>query len=270
MPGTVRNASRPPRMSVPEAVAFGAWCFAVALAGGLVGLVLGNIRLPAVLLLAASPGSAGGANIAISGVTAATASVAHIRAGRVNWRLFAWMAPPSVAGALVGGLPRRRRAGRCGAPGDRRGARLQRHRPAQHALRRAAARTDGEPGTNVAAVVLSGAVIGLLGGFVGLILGTLRIPALLRFTGEPAEPDGRDEPARRRARRRGRLARPPSERGARPRHRPRRLGGLDPGRAPRRTAHRAALGGAAPERDRRRPARRRSRPPASRRWSDLA
>ena len=86
-------------MSLPEAVALAAWCFAVALAGGLVGLVLGNIRLPAVLLVAASPASAGGANIAISGVAAATASVAHVRAGRINWRLLAWMAPPSVLGA---------------------------------------------------------------------------------------------------------------------------------------------------------------------------
>ena len=98
-------------MSLPEAVAFGAWCFAVALAGGLVGLVLGNIRLPAVLLLAASPGSAGGANIAISGVTAAAAAVAHVRAGRVDWRLVGWMAPPSVAGALAGGFLAGRRAG---------------------------------------------------------------------------------------------------------------------------------------------------------------
>ena len=32
--------------------------------------------------------------------------------------------------------------------------------------------------------VLSGAVIGLLGGFVGLILGSLRMPALLRLVGE--------------------------------------------------------------------------------------
>ena len=90
-------------MSVPEAVAFAIWCFAVAFAGGLVGLVLGNIRLPATLLVASSPASAGGANIAISGVAAATASVAHVRAGRVNWRLFGWMAPPSVVGALAGG-----------------------------------------------------------------------------------------------------------------------------------------------------------------------
>ena len=65
--------------------------------------MLGNIRLPAVLLAASSPAAGAGANIGISGVAALTASIAHIRAGRINWRLFAWMAPPSAIGAIVGG-----------------------------------------------------------------------------------------------------------------------------------------------------------------------
>jgi ABC-type antimicrobial peptide transport system permease subunit len=45
-------------------VLLAAWCFLVALAGGLVGLVLGDIRLPAVLLLSSSPAAGAGANIA--------------------------------------------------------------------------------------------------------------------------------------------------------------------------------------------------------------
>lgn len=168
-------------MSVAEAVFFAAWCFAVAFAGGLVGLVLGNIRLPAVLLLAASPASAGGANIAISGVAAATASVTHLRAGRINWRLFAWMAPPSVAGALVGGYL----AGV--VPDDAvllgiavvlvySGIDLLRRPPAPPVA--------GDRELNLRAAVVAGGVIGLLGGFVGLILGALRMPALLRLVGE--------------------------------------------------------------------------------------
>ncbi len=168
-------------MSVPEAIAFAVWCFAVALTGGLVGLVLGNIRLPAVLLVAASPASAGGANIAISGVAAATASIAHVRAGRINWRLFAWMAPPSVAGALVGGLlagvvPDEAVLLAIAAVLVYSGIDLLRHRPAP--------RAPGGAELNLRAAVLSGAVIGLLGGFVGLILGALRMPALLRLVGE--------------------------------------------------------------------------------------
>jgi uncharacterized protein len=39
-------------------------------------------------------------------------------------------------------------------------------------------------GLNVRAAVASGAVIGLLGGLIGLILGSLRLPALIRWVGE--------------------------------------------------------------------------------------
>jgi hypothetical protein len=49
-------------MEAFELIAVAAWCFAVALAGGLVGLVLGNIRLPVVLLAASSPAAGAGAN----------------------------------------------------------------------------------------------------------------------------------------------------------------------------------------------------------------
>src|SRR5213080_2070931 len=81
-----------------------AWCFTTALAGGLAGLVLGNIRLPALLLVSSSPAAGAGANIGVSAVAATTAGIAHVRAGRVDWRLVAWMLPPSVGGAVTGGL----------------------------------------------------------------------------------------------------------------------------------------------------------------------
>jgi uncharacterized membrane protein YfcA len=44
----------------------------------------------------------------------------------------------------------------------------------------------GSGGVSGRAAIVTGALIGLLGGFVGLILGALRLPALLRFVG--AEP----------------------------------------------------------------------------------
>ena len=158
------------------------WCFAVALAGGLVGLVLGNIRLPAVLLLSTSPGAGTGANIGISAVAAATASIAHIRAGRVNWRLFRWMAPPSIVGALGGGYL-------SGVlPGDLllfviAGVLLY---SAVELLRKPEAkpRPEGHEGLDIRAAVVTGFVIGVLGGIVGLILGSLRMPALVKVVGE--------------------------------------------------------------------------------------
>jgi uncharacterized protein len=140
--------------------------------------VLGNIRLPVVVLAASSPAAGAGANIGISAVSALAAAVTHIRAGRIDWRLFLWMAPPSIVGAFVGGLL-------SGAiPGDALlvaigvtliafGVDLLRPKP----------RSDRKPERRESpfTAVLAGAAIGLLGGFVGLILGSLRIGVLLRI-----------------------------------------------------------------------------------------
>jgi uncharacterized membrane protein YfcA len=174
-------------MDALELAALCVWCFVVAFAGGAVGLVLGNIRLPAVLLVASSPAAGAGANIGISGVAAFAAAVAHIRAGRINWRLFAWMAPPSMAGAVVGGLisgaiPDAALLLAIGATLLYFGVDLLRREPQPRAA--AAAAAGGHDGLDVRAAVVSGALIGLLGGLVGLILGSLRMPALLRWVGE--------------------------------------------------------------------------------------
>jgi uncharacterized membrane protein YfcA len=85
-------------------VLFMLWCCTVAVAGGLVGLVLGNIRLPFTLVLASSAAAGTGANLLISAAAAGTAAIAHLRAGRINWRLFAWMAPPSIVGGYLSGV----------------------------------------------------------------------------------------------------------------------------------------------------------------------
>jgi hypothetical protein len=172
-----------------ELVAFAIWCFLVALAGGLVGLVLGNIRLPATLLVAPSAASGGGANLLISGASALAAAVAHIRARRINWRLFGWMAPPSVAGAVAGGylagvIDENVLLACIAAVLFYSGFDLLRWRPRPAAAVAEAA--PARPGFDRVAAVVSGAVIGLLGGLVGLILGSLRMPALLRRVGEPA------------------------------------------------------------------------------------
>jgi uncharacterized protein len=184
-----------------ETAAFAAFCFVVAVVGSLAGLVLGNLRLPVVLLLSSSPAAGGATNIAISGAAAATASVEHIRAGRVNWRLVAWMAPPSVAGAVAGGflagvIPGDLLLGAIAAVLLYSGVDLLRWERNGGAGSEAPAAAEKRPGTretwstatghrlHIGAAVLSGALIGVLGGLVGLILGALRLPALLRLVGE--------------------------------------------------------------------------------------
>jgi uncharacterized protein len=161
--------------------AFALWCFTVALAGGLAGLVLGNIRLPFALAMASSPAAGAGANIGISAVAAATAAGAHIRARRVDWRLFAWLVVPSVAGAVVGGLvsgelSREALLVVIGVALLYFGIDLLRPR-------RAAGGSPRQGGH--AATVGIGFGIGLLGGLVGLILGSLRMPAMIRWLGQP-------------------------------------------------------------------------------------
>ena len=164
-----------------EIVLFCLWCFVVAAAGGLVGLVLGNIRLPATLLIASTAAAGTGANLIISAAAAGTAAIAHLRAGRIDWRLFAWMLPPSIAGALVGGylsgvLPQDALLLVIAAVLLYSAFDLSRWTPP---ARRPAA--EGDEPLDLRAAVLSGAVIGVLGGIVGLILGSLRMPALLKW-----------------------------------------------------------------------------------------
>jgi uncharacterized membrane protein YfcA len=131
------------------------------------------------VLAASSPAAGAGANIGVSAVAALTASVTHVRAGRIDWRVFLWMAPPSVLAAAAGGLLSGEVPGTAllvviGVTLLVFGADL---------LRPRAASTKRTGTVRPAAAVATGVVIGLLGGFVGLILGSLRIGALIRFVG---------------------------------------------------------------------------------------
>jgi uncharacterized protein len=152
--------------------------FVAGYVGSMLGLVLGTLRLPLIVLATGSPLTAAGTNIAISAAAAGAGGLRHTREGRVDWRIVAWTAPPSVAGAVAGAL----------LADDVSEALL-------YALISAVLVWSGidlalrpiAPHARARLRVWRGGglafLIGVLGGAVGVILGTLRMPALVRSVG---------------------------------------------------------------------------------------
>jgi len=167
-------------MAPLEPICIAVWSFAVAVAGGVAGLVLGNLRLPVVLQFSSSAAAGAGANVAISAASAFTASVSHWRGGRIDWRLFWLMAPPSLAGGIAGGLvsgllPQRLLLAAIALVVLYGAFELERRQ-------RQPAPEETPSGGRVVAVTIAFAV-GVLGGLVGLILGALRLPAMVKWLG---------------------------------------------------------------------------------------
>lgn len=152
--------------------------FVAGYLGSMLGLVLGTLRLPFVVLATGNPLTAAGTNIAISAAAAGAGGLRHAREGRVDWRVVSWIAFPSMAGAVAGAL----------VAGDVSESLLYSLIAAvllwsgiDLALRPIAAhpRRRLRLGRGVGLSFL----IGVLGGAVGVILGTLRMPTLVRSVG---------------------------------------------------------------------------------------
>lgn len=163
-----------------ELLVIAIWSFAVALAGGVAGLVLGNLRLPVLLQFASSPAAGAGANVAVSGLSALTASIAHWRGRRIDWRLFWLMALPSLLGGVAGGLlsgilPKRLLLAAI--------AIVVLFGAYEISRRDRFANAGEQPGGGVGTALAIAFAVGVLGGLVGLILGTLRLPAMVKWLG---------------------------------------------------------------------------------------
>ena len=166
----------------------------LGLVGGLVGLVLGNLRLPAVFFLLDSAPVAAGTNIAISGLSALGGAWRHWREGRIHWGVFRAMGSASFVGAFAGGFFSHQVATGvllaliAGVIAFSAVTTLAQARSTARAAR-PVPREEGSSSGSVAPVprrllaweVGIGLAIGGLGGLVGLILGSLRLPAMLRL-----------------------------------------------------------------------------------------
>jgi len=169
--------------------------FGAGVLGGFVGLALGTIRLPALLLLGIASPTAAGTNIIVSTASAFMGAVRHLREGRVEMRVVLVMGVPSMAGAFVGGFwsdrfPESLLVLAVGllvfwqgvefmfrARGLRAAELDNGESPRSHLTPQRASLVGGRSIGGGAA----GLAVGVLGGAVGLILGSLRLPALIRI-----------------------------------------------------------------------------------------
>ncbi len=169
--------------------------FAAGLLGGFVGLALGTIRLPALLLLGVAAPTAGGTNILVSSLASLTGALRHLREGRVNTRIVLVMGVPAFIGAFIGGfasdtVPEAVLLVAAGVLVFWQGVEFL---AGARFLPRTPSGPDAGDGSQAGEVggIFSrnrmlaeggiGLSVGLLGGAVGLILGSIRLPALIRI-----------------------------------------------------------------------------------------
>ncbi|HLT35422.1 MAG TPA: sulfite exporter TauE/SafE family protein [Enhygromyxa sp.] len=165
----------------------------LAYVGAMVGLVLGQFRLPLLLVALGSAPAAAASNLAISSLGAGTGAFTHAREGRVELRLLLSIGLPSAVAAyvtsrsidridgwwievligatlLVSAVPIARRARSTGSAGE-----------GQPGDQSAAPKPEPRSNGLLLAEVLIGTILGALSGVVGLLLGTMRLPAMLRL-----------------------------------------------------------------------------------------
>jgi uncharacterized membrane protein YfcA len=158
---------------------------AIGFVGGLVGLVLGVLRFPLILSTAeTSVAITAGTNIGVSTLGALAGAIRHFKQNNIHFRVFAIMAGTGAVGAFIGAF-------------------LTRHVPVQFffiaiglivsyeafSLIKSSKKNDqqqnsaGSSGSaktpNIALESAIGFGVGFLGGIVGLVLGSIRMPTMI-------------------------------------------------------------------------------------------
>lgn len=154
----------------------------IGFVGGLVGLVLGVVRFPIILSTAeTSIAITAGTNIGISTFGSIAGAIRHLRQSNIHFRIFLIMAASGAAGAFAGSM-------------------LTRFFPVQLLLvvigvivsyeafslitgvRKGKRAGPPRPVSNQPNLALESAIgfgVGFLGGIVGLVLGSVRMPAMI-------------------------------------------------------------------------------------------
>lgn len=153
--------------------------FGLSWIGAAIGSVLGHLRLPLLVYFLGSPVLGASTNMTISGFGALAGSIRHGRAGRISWALVALMGIPSVVGAVLGMMilvhvPRFWGHLTIGTMLLIAGLNLVKSRQSE------ATEWALPERWRILTEILIGLGIGALASVTGLLLGSLRLPLLIR------------------------------------------------------------------------------------------
>lgn len=203
--------------------------FGLSYLGSSVGLVFGQLRLPILVYWLGSPAVGAATSLAISAVAALVGAARHAREGRVDVRLMLTIGLPSAVAAwlatrfavsldpalvkvsigfalvLTGGAMLRSRgrpaqdvrkggeeagAGNSGGGSDAAASSARAARTADPSPEASMIQPGPIPRGRLLFEVLVGVVLGAVAGVVGLLLGTLRLPAMMKLGVHPARAVG--------------------------------------------------------------------------------
>jgi uncharacterized protein len=161
-------------------VGIGVASFALAFIGAAVGLILGHLRLPLLIAYLGSPTGGAMMNLMISGTGALSGSASHVRAGRVSWSGVAIIGIPSAIGAIFGVLIFVRINPLwsyfvIGGMLVVSGINLIRKKSDEQPI------GEINPWRRIVTEVVIGLGLGALGAVTGLMLGSLRLPMMIRY-----------------------------------------------------------------------------------------
>ena len=183
----------PSNLAVWLAILLMALSLVIGLLGGLIGLSLGTMRLPAMLMLGVPLPVAASANIFVSSAVGITGSYRHFRDGRVKLLLVVIIGVPAFVAGFLGGYfsnqaPSNLLIALAGGlilwQGIELGLLAYRRRRNTNSEEPRDDQLEGSSGHFTAARTVGGAGasfgIGLLAGAIGLVLGSVRLPLIIR------------------------------------------------------------------------------------------
>ncbi len=153
--------------------------FLLSFLGAAVGLVLGHFRLPLLIAYLGDVAMGAACNLTVSGIGALAGAARHLRDGRVSWHCLLLMGVPSLIGAALAAWVITRQVAHFWSHAVI-GVMLMVSawgliRPAEKEQEEGA----GEP-PRLAFEVVVGLILGGLAAVTGLMLGSLRLPIMLR------------------------------------------------------------------------------------------